>query len=71
MNSVGIVDSDYSGSENEGHIFIKLFNDNREGKALMVNKGDAIAQGIIQRYYRTDDDLTERVRNGGFGSTNT
>ena len=69
-NSVGIVDSDYSGSDNEGHIFIKITNDGKEGKTIHINKGEAFAQGIITQYFLTDDDNTNGVRNGGFGSTN-
>ena len=68
-NSVGIVDSDYSGSDNEGHIFIKITNDGKEGKTIHINKGEAFAQGIITQYFLTDDDNTNGVRNGGFGSS--
>ena len=31
-NTVGIIDSDYFYSDNEGHIFMKIMNDGREGK---------------------------------------
>ena len=31
-NTVGIIDSDYFYSDNEGHIFAKLTNDSKEGK---------------------------------------
>ena len=31
-NTVGIIDRDYYYSDNEGHIFVKLTNDSREGK---------------------------------------
>lgn len=68
-NTVGIVDSDYSNSDNEGHIFIKITNDNREHKTLTIKKGEAFAQGIIQQYFIVDDDNTNGIRNGGFGST--
>ena len=33
-NTVGIIDSDYFYSDNEGHIFIKILNDSREDKTL-------------------------------------
>ncbi len=36
---MGIIDSDYYGSDNEGHIQIKLTNDSREGKRLEVKEG--------------------------------
>lgn len=68
-NTVGIIDSDYYDSDNEGHIQVKLTNDSREGKTLTVEAGSGFAQGIFVEYGITvDDDVTE-VRNGGFGST--
>ena len=68
-NTVGIIDSDYYNSDNEGHIFAKLTNDSRENKTLNVEKGNGFMQGIFVEYGITfDDDVTD-VRNGGFGST--
>ena len=68
-NTVGIIDSDYYYSDNEGHIFAKITNDSNEGKSLEVKAGDGFMQGIFVEYGITlDDDVTE-VRNGGFGST--
>lgn len=66
-NTVGIVDSDYSDSDNEGHIYIKLVN--RGDKTVSFNDGDRIAQGIFLPYAITDDDKAVASRNGGFGST--
>lgn len=68
-NTVGIIDSDYYYSENEGHIFIKITNDSKEGKELIVEAGTAFAQGIFLEYGITFDDDTNGIRNGGFGST--
>lgn len=68
-NTVGIIDSDYINSDNEGHIFIKLTNDSREGKTVRINQGEAFAQGIITQFFKTDDDSADGVRNGGMGST--
>ncbi len=68
-NTVGVIDSDYYNSDNEGHIFIKITNDSREGKELTVKSGDAFAQGIFVEYGITVDDDAEDIRNGGFGST--
>ena len=68
-NTVGIIDSDYYGSDNEGHIQIKLTNDSREGKCLEVKEGTGFAQGIFLEYGITVDDETTEERNGGFGST--
>lgn len=68
-NTVGIIDSDYIGSDNEGHIFIKLTNDSNEGRTLTVKAGEGISQGIFVPFGITEDDECNAVRNGGFGST--
>lgn len=69
-NTVGVVDQDYYNNEsNEGHIFIKVTNDSKADKTLVVNKGDAFAQGIIMTYGVTDDDNVVATRTGGMGST--
>ena len=68
-NTVGIIDSDYFHSDNEGHIFIKITNDTNEDKVIDVKKGQGFAQGIIMQYFLTDDDDASAIRNGGFGST--
>lgn len=67
-NTVGVIDSDYYNSDNEGHIFIKFTN--HSDKELIVKKGTAFAQGIFTKYYLTIDDNTVGFRNGGIGSTN-
>ena len=68
-NTVGIIDSDYFYSDNEGHIFIKMTNDSNEGKTVDVSQGTGFAQGIFLEYGITVDDEAEGIRNGGFGST--
>ena len=68
-NTVGIIDSDYYFSDNEGHIFVKLTNDSNEGKVVDLKEGDAFAQGIFLPYVITVDDDVTASRNGGFGST--
>ena len=68
-NTVGIIDSDYSHSDNVGHIFIKLTNDSNEQKTLEIPAGTGFAQGIFVEYGITVDDSADGVRNGGFGST--
>lgn len=68
-NTVGIIDSDYYGSDNEGHIFIKLTNDSNTGKILEQKEGTGFAQGIFLPFGITEDDEVTKVRNGGFGST--
>lgn len=68
-NTVGVIDSDYAHSDNEGHIFLRMTNDSREGKALRVPAGTAFAQGVFLPYGITVDDDVHTVRNGGLGST--
>lgn len=68
-NTVGIIDSDYYNSDNEGHIFIKMTNDTNEGKTVEVAEGTGFAQGIFIEYGITVDDEADGIRNGGLGST--
>lgn len=68
-NTVGVIDSDYYGADNEGHIQIKITNDSREGKDLPVKAGEAFAQGVFLPFGITRDDDAEGLRTGGFGST--
>lgn len=68
-NTVGIIDSDYYYSDNEGHIFIKVTNDSNENKIIVLKKGNGFVQGIFVPYGITIDDEVDGVRNGGFGST--
>lgn len=68
-NTVGVIDSDYYNSQNEGHIQIKLTNDSREGKTMEIAAGTGISQGIFVEYGITLDDNVTEVRTGGFGST--
>lgn len=68
-NTVGIIDSDYFESDNEGHIFAKLTNDTNEGKTVEIPAGTGFMQGIFVEYGITVDDEAEETRNGGFGST--
>lgn len=68
-NTVGIIDSDYFYSDNEGHIMIKITNDSKDGKVLELKAGDRFCQGIFVEYGITYDDDVVTERNGGFGST--
>ena len=70
INNVGIIDADYyNNTDNEGHIFVSLFNHSEI--PVQVNKGMRIAQGIFYNYLTTDDDKADvgTIRTGGFGST--
>ena len=67
-NSIGIVDKDYYGNEdNDGHIFVQCINIKDED--VIIKKGEAVAQAIFQKYLMIDGDNAEGIRKGGFGST--
>ena len=68
-NTVGIIDSDYYNSDNEGHIFAKITNDTNEEKVISIPKSSGFIQGIFSEYGITYDDNATEIRDGGFGST--
>lgn len=70
-NTVGIIDKDYYDSDNEGHIFVKITNDSNEGKRVTIEAGEALIQGVFLPFGIVEDDEVTKLRNGGFGSTNT
>lgn len=67
-NTVGIIDSDYYHSDNEGHIMIRMTNCSPD-KTVTVEAGKGFAQGIFLPFGLTEDDDATGLRNGGFGST--
>lgn len=69
-NTVGIIDADYYNAKNEGHIQIKITNDNNENKTIVLSQQDAFVQGVFTEYLVTYDDNVSAERIGGFGSTN-
>ena len=67
-NGVGIIDSDYyNNPDNEGHIYFQMIN--LAPFDILLKKGDTIGQGILKEYHITNDDMTQGLRTGGFGST--
>ena len=67
-NAPGVVDSDYySNPGNDGNIGFMIVNNTNY--PLSVKKGDRIGQGMILKYYTTEEDETSKSREGGFGST--
>lgn len=64
-NTVGIIDSDYYNSDNEGHIMVKLIAD----EPFEVKTGDRFVQGIFMEYGIAVNDEATGTRNGGFGSS--
>ena len=64
-NTVGIIDSDYYGAANEGHIVAKV----RAEESFIISAGDKFMQGILLPYgYATEAEVTGE-RTGGIGST--
>ena len=67
-NSIGVIDSDYYGNpDNDGHIMFAFYNIKDED--VEIKKGDAIGQGIFQKFLVNDNDISQGKRIGGFGST--
>lgn len=67
-NGVGVVDADYYGSENEGHLMIPLYNFTNE--TVVIEPYERVAQGIFTNFYKTTgDDDNNTIRLGGFGSS--
>ena len=71
-NTTGIIDKDYyNNPSNEGHIFIKMSNNDKTFKKnITVFNGDAVCQGIFLPFGITVDDHATQDRVGGIGSTN-
>lgn len=67
LNTIGIVDCDYSESDNEGEIFLMFENPSDE--PIELKQGMAIAQGIVVPYQIPIGAETDAQRNGGLGST--
>ena len=67
-NSVGIIDCDYYGNEdNDGHFMFAFYN--FFDHEVVIKKGDAIGQAIFMKYLVVDNDNASGTRKGGFGST--
>ncbi len=66
-NTVGVVDSDYFGAANEGHIMVRLVNGG--GHAVTIAQGERFCQGVLLMHGLAEEDETAGERTGGFGST--
>ena len=68
LNGVGVVDSDYYGNaDNDGEMAFVFYNMLDED--VIIEAGEKLGQGIFVKYAKTDDDIAEGERQGGFGST--
>jgi len=68
-NTMGVIDSDYYYSDNEGHIFAKVTNDGKNDEHIEIKEGDGFMQAIFLPYGITYSDNANGIRNGGMGST--
>ncbi len=67
LNTVGIIDADYYGADNEGHIIIAIKNNSDHD--LHITKGERFAQGVFLAYYLAEEEAVDTKRTGGFGSS--
>jgi dUTP pyrophosphatase len=66
-NTVGIIDADYYGSDNEGHIMLAITNCG--DKTMTLKENDRMCQGVFLPFGETIDDDASAIRKGGIGST--
>ena len=66
-NTTGIIDSDYYGADNEGHIIAGVVNNG--DKDLFLKKGDRFVQGVFLQYFTAEEEDVGEKRTGGFGSS--
>ncbi len=68
-NTTGIIDSSYyNNKNNEGNIGLLLENNGNE--PFYISYGQAIGQGIFQKFLHADNDVVRsHIRIGGFGSS--
>jgi dUTP pyrophosphatase len=66
-NTMGLIDSDYYGAANQGHIFARIVNGGDQ--RLVIHAGERFCQGILVPYLLTYDDEPSGNREGGIGST--
>ncbi len=71
-DTISVIDQDYYDCEsNEGHIFVRITNNDHNRRLLQIKQDKAYCQGIILPFYLTVDDRVTATRKGGLGSTNT
>lgn len=68
-NGTGIIDSSYyNNPRNEGNIGFMIVNEGTE--PFNIKEGQAIGQGIFQKFLIADNDIVRsKERTGGFGSS--
>lgn len=69
-NTIGVIDADYYQNEsNDGNIGISLRNISEN--PITLTAGERIAQGIFIPFLVADNGNTDKIREGGIGSTGT
>ena len=66
-NTVGIVDSDYAGADNEGHMLLAVVNGG--AAPFTLRPGDRMCQGILLPFGLAEEETVTGARRGGYGST--
>ena len=67
-NQVGVIDADYyNNPDNEGEIAFLFYNMLEED--VVIKAGEKLGQGIFVKFAKVDNDITNGMRQGGFGST--
>ena len=67
-NGVGVIDADYyNNPDNEGEIAFLFYNMLEED--VVIKAGEKLGQGIFVKFAKVDNDITNGMRQGGFGST--
>ena len=66
-NAVGLIDSDFQFSDNDGDMLIALTNMSEEVRTYKA--GDRVCQAVFEIYGITSDDKAVGERTGGVGST--
>lgn len=68
VNGVGVIDSDYFKSDNQGHIMFPVLNYSKE--IVEIKKGERLMQGIFLKFKKVSQEiLSNNLRTGGFGSS--
>lgn len=69
-DTVAVIDADYTDAPNEGHIYLKLTNENKY-KTCTLKQNMKIVQGIFIPFALTDDDNVTVKRTGGMGHSDS
>jgi len=68
-DTIAVIDGDYFNAENEGHIYLKITNENNQNKSCLIPHNSKIVQGIFLQYGIVVGDNCKVKRRGGMGHT--